>query len=90
MAKFYNNAIVAPEANNHGHAVISSIKARGYYKFFKRESSKEEMGKDISDKVGWLNTAKSKMELIDGMTEAFRDGSLENLLLRVTIVLIRA
>ncbi len=75
VAKHYNQAIVAPEVNNHGHAVIAAIKMRKYYKFFKRET-KEEIGKDIQDRVGWLNTVKSKMELLDDLKKSFRDGSL--------------
>lgn len=75
VAKFFNGAIVAPEVNNHGHAVINAIKSRKYYKFFKREV-KEEAGKDITDRVGWLNTVKSKMEMVDELIESFRDGSL--------------
>lgn len=75
VAKYYNNAVVAPEANNHGFAVINAIKLRGYYNFFKRET-KEEAGKEVTDRVGWLNTVKSKMEMVDDLIESVRDGSL--------------
>jgi hypothetical protein len=75
IAKYYNNAIVAYEANNHGHAVESAVKLRKYYKIFKREQ-KEIIGKDIKEKIGWLNTVKSKIEMLDDLKEAYRDGSL--------------
>lgn len=76
VAKFYQNAIVAWEANNHGHAVEAAVKLRKYFRVFRRES-KEEIGKEIKDKIGWLNTVKSKMEMLDELKESYRDGSLE-------------
>lgn len=75
VSKYYNNALLAWEANNHGHAVENAVRLRRYYNVFRRES-KEELGKDIKDKIGWLNTVKSKMEMIDELKMAFRDGSL--------------
>lgn len=75
VAKFFNGAIVAWEQNNHGHAVESAIKHRKYYKLFKREL-KEDIAKEIKTKVGWLNTVKSKMEMLDELKESFRDDSL--------------
>lgn len=76
VAKFYNNGLLAWESNNHGHAVENSIKLRKYYNLYRREG-KEDISKDIKDKIGWLNTVKSKMEMIDELIESFRDGSLE-------------
>jgi hypothetical protein len=76
VSKYYNNAVLAWEANNHGHAVEGAVKLRSYYKVYKRET-KEELGKEIKDKIGWLNTVKSKGELIDNLKEAYRDGSLD-------------
>jgi hypothetical protein len=75
IAKFYNNAVIAPEVNNHGHAVLQSIKNEKYYKVYRREV-KEELGIDIQDKVGWLNNVKTKMQMIDELKASYRDGSL--------------
>jgi hypothetical protein len=75
VAKYFNGAIVAPELNNHGHAVVNSIKIRKYFNFFRREE-KEKIGEDKTEKVGWLNTVKSKMEMIDELIQSFRDESL--------------
>lgn len=76
VSKYYNNAKLAWEQNNHGHAVESSIRLRKYYNVYRRES-KEELGKEIKDRIGWLNTVKSKMEMLDELKESYRDGSLE-------------
>lgn len=75
VAKYYNNAVIAWEVNNHGHAVENAIKLRKYYKLYRREL-KEEIGKEVKDRVGWLNTNKSKMEMLDELKESHRDESL--------------
>lgn len=75
LGKFYNNAVLAPELNNHGHTVLSAIKRRGYHWIYRREV-KEEHGEEKQDKLGWLNTVKSKMQMIDELRAAQRDGSL--------------
>jgi hypothetical protein len=75
VAKYFNQAILSWESNNHGHAVENSIKRRKYHALYRREA-KEEPGKELRDRIGWLNTAKSKMEMLDQFKECFRDGSL--------------
>lgn len=76
VSKYYNNALLAWEQNNHGHAVESSVRLRKYYNVYRRKS-KEKLGEEVKDQIGWLNTVKSKMEMIDELKESFRDGSLE-------------
>ncbi len=76
VAKYYNNAVVAWEQNNHGHAVENAIKHRKYYHLFRRRA-KEKMGVEVKEQIGWLNTHKSKMEMLDELKESYRDGSLD-------------
>ncbi len=76
VAKWYNGAVLAPEVNAHGHAVLAAIKNLGYYKVFKREVQ-EELGKDLQEKVGWHTNVKSKMLMLDELVAAFRDGSIK-------------
>lgn len=73
LGKFYNNAVIAPEVNNHGHAVISAIKRKKYFKIYKRDGAAEELGVDVLDKVGWHNNVKTKMQMLDELKGAFRD-----------------
>lgn len=73
--KYYNNAILAPESNNHGYAVIAAIKNLNYNRVFKREE-REELGKDITDKIGWHTNIKTKMLMLDELVAAVRDGSV--------------
>jgi hypothetical protein len=75
VAKYYNNALLAWESNNHGHAVENAVKLRRYFNLYRRKT-KEKIGEETKDQVGWLNTAKSKMEMLDELKQAFRDDSL--------------
>jgi hypothetical protein len=75
LAKYYGNAILGPEINQHGHATLAAIKNAGYYKLFKREVQ-EELGKDIQDKVGWHTNLKTKWKMLDDLKALFRDDSL--------------
>ena len=75
VSRYFNGAVLAWETNNHGHAVENSIKLRKYYKLYRREQ-KEDIGREIKDRIGWLNTHKSKMEMLDELKESHRDGSL--------------
>lgn len=75
VSKYFNNALLAWEQNNHGHAVESSVRLRKYYNVYRRKS-KETIGEKIKDQIGWLNTVKSKMEMLDELKESFRDDSL--------------
>lgn len=72
VAKYYNEALIAPEVNNHGHAVLASIKTRKYYNIFTRRA-KEQIAEEPSDKIGWHNNVKSKMEMLDEFKQAYRD-----------------
>lgn len=76
VAKYYNQAVLSWESNNHGHAVEGSIRRRKYFNLYKRVL-KESVAEEIKDRIGWLNTAKSKMEMLDYLKEVFRDESLE-------------
>lgn len=76
VGKYFNNAILAPESNNHGYAVLQSIKNEKYLRVFRRET-KEELGRDITEKLGWQNNVKTKMEMLDELKQCFREDILE-------------
>lgn len=69
---FYNNAILAPEVNNHGHTTLSKIKDLSYYKIYQREV-KEEFKDKHTQKLGWQTNVKTKMLMLDEFVGAYRD-----------------
>ena len=63
LGKFYNNALVAPERNNHGHATIAALKRGGNANLYKAKD----------DKFGWLTNVQTKPLSVDALAEVLRD-----------------
>jgi hypothetical protein len=72
LATFYNKAWICPEANNHGHAVISGLKQRGYANLYKRKTI-DDRGMTQSV-VGFLTTNESKLNLTEKLKSALTNG----------------
>lgn len=75
MAIHYNNAHVAPEANNHGHASIIQLKNVHNYpemlifeSNFVREKPDDDF-KNPEKRFGWLTTSKTKKIIIDNLAQ---------------------
>jgi hypothetical protein len=64
LGSAFNNAPVAVERNNHGHAVLATMKLAG--------SPLVGLGHD--ERPGWLTNAQTKPQMIDLMATALRDG----------------
>lgn len=76
LAQYYNNALLAPEINGPGLAVINKIKELNYTFLYQREYfEKHEI--DIQQRLGWLTTTKSKPLMIHGLIAAIRDNSIK-------------
>lgn len=75
LGKYYNQAMLTPELNNHGHATLASIKNENYYQVYRREIQ-DEIADEKSDKLGWLTNSKTKMKMLDDFKASYRDGSL--------------
>lgn len=65
LSELYNGARIMVERNNHGHAVIATIKEREKDHLLMR---------GIDGKPGWLETAKSKALLYSEGAKLFKDG----------------
>jgi hypothetical protein len=63
LAEFFG-ALIAPERNNHGHAVIAALKLKDCYAIWR----------DNKDVFGWLTNVQTKPAAIDLLAEALRDG----------------
>lgn len=68
IALWYNDALIVPEVNNNGVAVLSGLieKKRRIYKRRKFGTIKSK----VEEKFGWLTTEKSKALLISGLVRA--------------------
>lgn len=72
LAHYYNDAFLIPEANNHGVAVIDSIKRARYRNIFRRRTLPEAKKEGNTDKYGWWTSEQSKKLLIDTFAKFIR------------------
>lgn len=76
IGSFYNQALVAVEINNHGHATMAQVKRKGYLNVYTRQI-KEERSEAYTKKIGWHSNKKSKMLMLDEFVAAVREGTLQ-------------
>ena len=76
LGEYYNNALLAVEKNNHGHATMAAIKNKNYTNVYS-ETIKEQHSEGYTKKIGWHTNAKTKMLMLDEFVGAVRDDSIE-------------
>lgn len=64
IGRWYNNAALMPERNNHGHTFIAWIK----------DNSKLRVLPGHDEKPGWLSSSLGKTRLYDATADTFREG----------------
>jgi hypothetical protein len=75
LAKFYNNAWMCVESNNHGHVVIHVLKELGYRNLYKR-STIDEMTNKPTKKIGFVTTNQSKILITEKLKTASKEGKV--------------
>jgi len=77
LCRKYNDAIFAPELNNHGHSVMNTaLNSIGYRQIYYhiRTLDKNKFGKPVKEKrPGWLTTAQTRPILLDELNEAMEE-----------------
>lgn len=73
IGRFYNNALLIPEANNMGHTTVVTIRNEHYPNIYKIQYE-DKITKEKSVRYGWLTTAKSKQDMLNEFISVFRDG----------------
>ena len=77
LGKYYNNALVAPELNNHGHLVIDRLKnTEKYGNIFVRIVFDEKKNKKTR-KLGWETNGKTRDLILDEFENLFADCSIK-------------
>jgi hypothetical protein len=71
VGREYGNCLVAPEANNTGHATIAAM--RGYPNIYTERSEGRRQIK-VSEKFGWRTTKKSKPQMLFEFRKDYNDG----------------
>lgn len=73
IGKFYNIAYIGPERNNHGHAVLNTLKTIYPVRRIYSEEYLDKINDEEKDKLGWLTTRYSKPVLTEGLKTLFRN-----------------
>jgi hypothetical protein len=72
LAKYYNNALIGDEVNNHGHVTIAALKREGYYNQYKRERF-DAITQTKEQKFGFDTKEQSRDRIIDRSRAIVRD-----------------
>jgi len=75
LAKFYNNAWVCVEANNHGQVVLHVLKEMRYMNLYKRHAIDEATSKPTK-KLGFMTTNQSKILITEKLKMAAKEGKV--------------
>lgn len=73
LGRYYNNALMGVESNNHGLTTITTLKHKNYGRLYQRETLDANANNRKMKKAGWLTTSKSKYKIIDGLVSIIRD-----------------
>lgn len=62
LCKEYNGALLVPERNNHGHAVLQAVRTLGYRRVYRHED----------DKLGWPTNPVTRPVMLDALEDVHR------------------
>lgn len=72
LAKYYNDAYLGVENNNHGLTTLSTIKKNEYWNLFFSKSY-DRISDTITQKLGWTTSVRTKPYMIDKLAEFVRE-----------------
>lgn len=76
MGRYYNNAFMVVEANNHGLTVLTILKQMLYPALYFRPTKFDAMSSSWSDKMGWKTTVMTRPLMIDDLNQVTREDHL--------------
>lgn len=75
IGHYYNNALIVPESNNHGHAVIQVLRP-AYFNLYRRETV-DTLSGSKNEIIGWNTSGMTKPLLVDNLEEAVREKQIQ-------------
>lgn len=70
LGKWYNQALIGVEINNHGLTTVQRLRDIGYDNLYRREMGIDERYEEYTSKLGWRTDVRTKPLMIDGLSEA--------------------
>lgn len=74
--RFYNDALMGIEINNHGLTTLTILKQMLYPSLYFRPAKFDTVASSWSDRMGWKTTKVTRPLMIDDLNQALREGSL--------------
>ncbi len=75
LGMWYNNALIAVEADGHGLAVLNWLRDNGYYNLYQRRVY-DKINNQWVGKLGWATTKRTKKFIIDNLRADFYNGTV--------------
>jgi hypothetical protein len=72
LGKYYNDAYLGVENNNHGLTTLSTIKRQEYWNIFFTKTY-DRIADSITQKIGWTTSVRTKPLMIDKLAEFIRE-----------------
>lgn len=72
LAKYYNDAYIGVESNNHGLTTLKSIQAEEYWNLFFTKTY-DKINDEITKKIGWMTNSRTKPLMINKLAEFIRN-----------------
>lgn len=72
LGKYYNEAYIGVENNNHGLTTLTTIKKADYYNIYYSKSY-DKLTDSLTQKMGWTTSIRTKPLMIDKLTEFVRE-----------------
>lgn len=72
LAKYYNEAYLGVESNNHGLTTLSAIKKKEYWNLFFTKNY-DRINDTLTQKLGWTTSSRTKPFMIDKLAEFVRE-----------------
>lgn len=79
IGRFYNDALIGVEVNNHGLTTVQSLRNKNYPKLYMRETSEENQFQERTAVMGWRTDKKTKPIIINNLGKAIREGAIIDL-----------
>ena len=76
MGRYFNNAFMVVEINNHGLTVLTILKQMLYPSLYFRPTKFDSLASSWSDKMGWKTTVVTRPLMIDDLNQAIREDQL--------------
>ncbi len=76
MGQWYNNALIAVERQNHGHATLRALANEVGYPSIYYHIDYDQLMKRAVSAPGWNTSSKTKPIMMNGLREAIRDGDI--------------